>query len=144
MRTVVSAQCDSALKERLLPKISVMLSTVLLCVLACNLVHSADPSSSTSSWRRPSINTSLSERIRLAGAAAEVAVSQLGADGQFPASVGDYLGAGVLYELLADYDIASNGTTFKSALSEYFPLAEQLQNRQNFSDPSCVYQFQVV
>ncbi|KAJ7054563.1 hypothetical protein C8F01DRAFT_1088706 [Mycena amicta] len=112
-----------------------MLSTVLLCVLACNLVHSAAPSSSTSSWRRPSINTALSERIRLAGAAAEIAVAQLGA-----ASVGDYYGAGVFYELLANYDIASNGTSFKSALSEYFPLAEQLQNRQNFSDPSvCMF-----
>ncbi|KAJ7060318.1 hypothetical protein C8F01DRAFT_1084068 [Mycena amicta] len=116
-----------------------------------NRQNFSDPSS-TSSWRRPSINTSLSERIRLAGAAAEVAVSQLGADGQFlgiytvlirslvhemtSASVGDYYGAGVFYGLLANYDIASNGTSFKSALSEYFPLAEQLQNRQNFSDPS--------
>ncbi|KAJ7060312.1 hypothetical protein C8F01DRAFT_1142262 [Mycena amicta] len=116
-----------------------MLSTVLLCVLACNLVHSADPSSSTSSWRRPSINTSLSERIRLAAAAAEVSISQLDTDGQFLVPVGDYLAAGVFYGLLANYDIASNGTTFKSALSEYFPLTKELQNRQNFSDPTCVY-----
>ncbi|KAJ7323025.1 hypothetical protein DFH08DRAFT_712035, partial [Mycena albidolilacea] len=78
----------------------------------------------------PNITISLEDRINIAGAAIETAISKLGPDAQFD---GQSLGyAGQLYSQMAEFDIASNQTKYKDTLKEYFLKAPHRSS--NFSD----------
>ncbi|KAF8197699.1 hypothetical protein K438DRAFT_1584778, partial [Mycena galopus ATCC 62051] len=78
----------------------------------------------------PNITISLEDRINIAGAAIETAISKLGPDAQFD---GQSLGyAGQLYSQMAEFDIASNQTKYKATLKEYF--LKEPHRASNFSD----------
>ncbi|KAJ7115437.1 hypothetical protein C8R44DRAFT_880736 [Mycena epipterygia] len=81
-------------------------------------------------WRKPNISTSPADRISIASAAIDKARSSLGTDGQFDGE--DYIIAGNFYYQMAEFDIATNGTQYLDALTQYFPLAQE--NRGNFTD----------
>ncbi|KAF8166997.1 hypothetical protein K438DRAFT_2024936 [Mycena galopus ATCC 62051] len=84
----------------------------------------------SSSWRSPNITRSLVDRINIASAGIETAISKLGPDAQFD---GQSLGyAGQLYSQMAEFDIASNQTKYKDTLKEYFLKAPHRSS--NFSD----------
>ncbi|KAJ7908218.1 hypothetical protein B0H13DRAFT_2331620 [Mycena leptocephala] len=84
----------------------------------------------SSSWRRPNITISPADRISIADAAIEKAISMLGPDAQFD---GQSLGyAGQLYSQMAEFDIATNQTKYADTLKQYFLQAPHRQT--NFSD----------
>ncbi|KAF7337078.1 Glycoside hydrolase family 76 protein [Mycena venus] len=85
----------------------------------------------SSSWRNSQIALSQEERVGIAGAAVDVAVSMLNKDYQFGGLAWGV--PGDLYSQMADFDIASNQTKYKDTLTQlYFPHALTL--RANFSD----------
>ncbi|KAF7349912.1 Glycoside hydrolase family 76 protein [Mycena venus] len=82
------------------------------------------------SWNS-TITTSTEERVRLAGAALDVAIGKLGPDAQF---LNESFGVtGYLYSEMAQFDIATNQSKYEKTLAEYFPRVELLHS--NFSDP---------
>ncbi|KAJ6559786.1 hypothetical protein B0H19DRAFT_1260480 [Mycena capillaripes] len=84
------------------------------------------------SWRSPRISTSVEDRVDIAGAAVDMAVSKLDSDHQFDVQGLAWGVAGYFYSQMADFDIASNQTKYKDTLSQYFLRASTL--RANFSD----------
>ncbi|KAJ7479387.1 hypothetical protein B0H11DRAFT_2423567 [Mycena galericulata] len=82
-------------------------------------------------WRKPNITTSLANRVSIAGAALDMAISMLGSDAQFDSDGASWGNAGSLYSQMADYDIATNQNKYEASLKNYFLQASQLQN--NFS-----------
>ncbi|KAF8217946.1 hypothetical protein K438DRAFT_1556989, partial [Mycena galopus ATCC 62051] len=83
----------------------------------------------------PNITISLVDRINIAGAGIETAISKLGPDAQSIKlrDAGQSLGyAGQLYSQMAEFDIASNQTKYKDTLKEYFLKAPHRSS--NFSD----------
>ncbi|KAJ6506238.1 hypothetical protein C8R47DRAFT_1066389 [Mycena vitilis] len=84
----------------------------------------------------PAWNTSLTisteERVRLAGAALDVAIDRLNGDAQFEGE--PYGVTGALYSQMAQFDLITNQTKYESTLLRYFQLQESLN--KNFSDPS--------
>ncbi|KAJ6560643.1 hypothetical protein DFH09DRAFT_1279584 [Mycena vulgaris] len=84
-----------------------------------------------SSWRKPNITTSPTERVSIAGAAIDKAINSLGSDGQFTGE--DYIIAGNFYYQMAEFDVVTSGTKYRDALQRYFPLAQS--SRGNFTDP---------
>ncbi|KAJ7190663.1 hypothetical protein GGX14DRAFT_603883 [Mycena pura] len=88
----------------------------------------------SSSWRKPNITISLEDRISIASAAIETAISKLGPDAQFD---GQSLGyAGQLYSQMAEFDIATNQTKYEDTLKAFFLKAPHRSS--NFSDILCV------
>ncbi|KAF7349839.1 Glycoside hydrolase family 76 protein [Mycena venus] len=72
----------------------------------------------SSSWRKPNITTPWTERVRLAGAALDAALDQLGADGIFTDDQDDnYAATGNLYSQLALFDLATNQTKCCTCIS---------------------------
>ncbi|KAJ7310806.1 hypothetical protein DFH08DRAFT_1087998 [Mycena albidolilacea] len=82
------------------------------------------------SWNS-TISISTEERVRLAGAALDVAIDKLSADGLFDDE--GYGITGNLYSQMVDFDIATNQTKYQNVLEQYFQLQET--KRANFSDP---------
>lgn len=91
------------------------------------------------------MTASLSDRIHIANAGIELARSQLGAIPQFAgsppsllrcssyASAGSgYLDAAKFYGVMAEYDIATNGTQYEDDLEQLF--AQALSGHTNFSN----------
>ncbi|KAK0187579.1 hypothetical protein F5146DRAFT_1141005 [Armillaria mellea] len=91
------------------------------------------------SWRSPNITSSKDDRISIASAAIEKAVSMLQPDGQFggvfhsvssvvrPFQVSSdsaYLSANRLYAQMAEFDRLTNQTKYKQMLKQWFSLAE--------------------
>ncbi|KAJ7695420.1 hypothetical protein B0H17DRAFT_1198654 [Mycena rosella] len=102
--------------------------TLIFGFLCATLATAAQLVSPT--WRKPNITTSLADRVNIAGAALDKAISMLGKDDQF-----DGLAWGVasyFYSQIADFDIATNQTKYQDNLKGYFLQASQL--RSNFSD----------
>ncbi|KAJ6495444.1 hypothetical protein C8R45DRAFT_1095076 [Mycena sanguinolenta] len=84
----------------------------------------------SSAWRKPYITTSLTDRVRIAGAGVQKGISMLSADAQFD---GQSLGyAAQLYSQMAELDIVSNQTQYADTLKQYFSEAPHRQT--NFSD----------
>ncbi|KAJ7832726.1 hypothetical protein B0H13DRAFT_2370794 [Mycena leptocephala] len=80
--------------------------------------------------KKPNISMTTAERVTLAAAALDTGISRLNATAEF-----DGEAAGVaarLYAEMAEFDIATNQTTYQAVLEEYFPLAAT--GRTNFSD----------
>ncbi|KAJ6550008.1 hypothetical protein B0H19DRAFT_1160240 [Mycena capillaripes] len=84
----------------------------------------------SSAWNS-NISVSTADRIRLAGAALDVAIDRLSADGLFDDE--PYGIAGNLYSQMAQFDIATNQTEYATALAQYLQLQENMD--KNFSDP---------
>ncbi|KAJ7468986.1 hypothetical protein FB451DRAFT_1255438 [Mycena latifolia] len=82
------------------------------------------------SWRKPNITTSATERVSLADAALQLAITSLNSGAQFNGE--SYGIAGALYSQMAEFDLATNQTKYEKYLEQYFPLAQQ--TRANFSD----------
>ncbi|KAJ7275873.1 hypothetical protein C8J57DRAFT_1311898 [Mycena rebaudengoi] len=99
--------------------------------LLASIVLSTVAQVSPPSWRKSNITTPHAERVSIAVAATEKAISMVGPNGQFGNS---YAAAGNLYYQLAELDIATNQTRFQDALQHYFLVASEFQNRVNFSD----------
>ncbi|KAJ6544309.1 hypothetical protein B0H19DRAFT_999971 [Mycena capillaripes] len=97
----------------------------LLCTLISISAQLASPQ-----WRKPNITTTPTDRVSIAGAGIEKAMSMIQSDGQFAGEA--YIVAGIFYSQLADFDIATNQTLYQSVLQRYFVLAQA--NRANFSD----------
>ncbi|KAJ7619774.1 hypothetical protein DFH06DRAFT_1341863 [Mycena polygramma] len=79
-----------------------------------------------------SLTISIAERVRLTGAALDVAIDRLGGDAQFQGE--PYGVTGTLYSQMAQFDLITNQTKYQSALLRYFQLQDSLN--KNFSDPS--------
>ncbi|KAJ7479366.1 hypothetical protein B0H11DRAFT_1916367 [Mycena galericulata] len=101
-----------------------------LVVFSTWLTHSLCGSLTSSSWRKPNVTTSLTDRVNIAGAAVDKGISMLGSDAQFDGQPWGV--AGNFYSQMADYDIATNQTKYEASLKSYFLQASQLRN--NFSD----------
>ncbi|KAJ6495917.1 hypothetical protein DFH09DRAFT_1103649 [Mycena vulgaris] len=116
-----------------------MFSLLPLVVVSYFLLSCRAGQTSPSSWRaplsylsvrRPNVTMSPVDRMSIAGAAIEKAISMLGADAQFD---GQSLGyAGQLYSQMAEFDIATNQTKYANTLKQYFLQAPHKQT--NFSD----------
>jgi hypothetical protein len=96
------------------------------------------------------MKTSAAERIRLAGAAIDIAIDKLDGDGQFDctamfatircsftffvfqAKVDGVTGN--LYSQMAQFDIATNQTKYQDKLGQFLPFQERMNN--NFSNPT--------
>ncbi|KAJ7890200.1 hypothetical protein B0H14DRAFT_2561472 [Mycena olivaceomarginata] len=78
------------------------------------------------------ITTSTAERIRLAGAAIDVAIDKLDAEGQFDAKA--YGVTGNLYSQMAQFDIAADQTKYMDKLEQFLLFQERMNN--NFSNPT--------
>ncbi|KAK0476947.1 hypothetical protein IW261DRAFT_1635377 [Armillaria novae-zelandiae] len=76
------------------------------------------------SWKNPNITSSRDDRISIASAAIDEAVSMLQPDGQFKDSTFDIPGR--LYAQMAEFDRLTNQTTYKQTLKQYFVLAESI------------------
>ncbi|KAK0468939.1 hypothetical protein IW261DRAFT_1344744 [Armillaria novae-zelandiae] len=81
-------------------------------------------------WKNPNITLSKDERIAIASAALEKAVSMLQSNGQFNDSAYDTPGR--LYGQMAEFDRLTNQTTYKETLRQCFALAES--NNTGFSN----------
>ncbi|KAJ7917427.1 hypothetical protein B0H13DRAFT_2322371 [Mycena leptocephala] len=78
------------------------------------------------------MKTSAAERIRLAGAAIDIAIDKLDGDGQFDSKVDGVTGN--LYSQMAQFDIATNQTKYQDKLGQFLPFQERMNN--NFSNPT--------
>ncbi|KAJ6536171.1 hypothetical protein B0H19DRAFT_1182925 [Mycena capillaripes] len=88
------------------------------------------------SWNS-TILISTEERVRLAGAALDLAIEKLNADGLFDDE--GYGITGNLYSQMAEFDIATNQTKYQNVLEQYFQLQETKD--ANFSDPYVSHPF---
>ncbi|KAK7030949.1 hypothetical protein VNI00_013896 [Paramarasmius palmivorus] len=81
-------------------------------------------------WRKPEIVMSQEERIAIAKAGIEKALSLFVVDGQTqiaaPAPWKNYGAAGRLYALMAQFDLWTNQTMYKEQLLKYFAQSEEL------------------
>ncbi|KAK0237379.1 hypothetical protein EDD85DRAFT_1008566 [Armillaria nabsnona] len=75
-------------------------------------------------WKDPNITLSKDDRITIASAAIEKAVSMLQPNGQFSDSSFDI--PGKLYAQMAEFDRLTNQTTYKQTLKQCFVLAESI------------------
>ncbi|KAJ7276843.1 hypothetical protein C8J57DRAFT_1714067 [Mycena rebaudengoi] len=94
-------------------------------------------------WRKPNIITSAADLIRIAGAAVEQSISNIGADGQFTDDAngnhgtsgfgaGGLPGAGPFYGQMAEFDIAIGQRKYEDTMQKY--LARTQKTGRNFSD----------
>ncbi|KAJ6520988.1 hypothetical protein DFH09DRAFT_1287310 [Mycena vulgaris] len=83
------------------------------------------------SWRKPNVTTSITDRVTLAEAALEKAIGMLNSTTGLFDGVGPG-GAAFLYGEMAEFDLFTNQTKYGTTLQQYFPLAGA--GRTNFSD----------
>ncbi|KAK0487908.1 hypothetical protein IW261DRAFT_1450877 [Armillaria novae-zelandiae] len=81
------------------------------------------------SWRNPNITSSRDERITIASAAIEKAISMLNLNEQFNDSI--YAAEYTLYAQMADFDRLTNQTKYKQTLKQCFALAESYESPLN-------------
>ncbi|PBK61062.1 hypothetical protein ARMSODRAFT_1025971 [Armillaria solidipes] len=81
-------------------------------------------------WKNPNITSSKDERIDIASAALEKAVSMLQPNGQFNDSAYDTPGR--LYGQMAEFDRLTNQTKYKQTLQQCFALAESPNYMLNY------------
>ncbi|KAF7358052.1 Glycoside hydrolase family 76 protein [Mycena venus] len=105
-----------------------LLLSLAIVLLLTRVYVSAQVASSA--WNL-NISTSTTDRVRLAGAALDVAIDRLSADGLFDDE--PYGVAGNLFSQMAQFDIATNQTKYATALAQYLKLQENMD--KNFSDP---------
>ncbi|KAI3605511.1 glycoside hydrolase family 76 protein [Moniliophthora roreri] len=83
--------------------------------------------SPSSSWRKPYLSITPEERIQIAAAALDKAVSMLDSRGQFSDTIGGNYGlAGNMASQMAMFDRATNQTKYKDKLTELFPKAQEV------------------
>ncbi|PBK60893.1 hypothetical protein ARMSODRAFT_897477 [Armillaria solidipes] len=101
-----------------------MLPLLLVWMLVVHFItlSSAQNLMPSSSWKDPNITSSKDERISIASAALEKAVSMLQSNGQFNDST--YETPGRLYAQMAEFDRLTNQTKYKDILKRYFAEAE--------------------
>ncbi|KAK0468910.1 hypothetical protein IW261DRAFT_1516923 [Armillaria novae-zelandiae] len=78
----------------------------------------------STSWKNPNITLSRQDRIAIASAAIDKAVSMLQPNGQFNDSAFDIPGR--LYAQMAEFDRLTNKTMYKQTLKQCFVLAESI------------------
>ncbi|KAJ7276770.1 hypothetical protein C8J57DRAFT_1714017 [Mycena rebaudengoi] len=90
-------------------------------------------------WRKPNITTSAADRIRIAGAAVEQSLGNIGADGDFTDDQhGDHAtdgldGASPFYGQMAEFDIATGQRRYEDTIQKYLARTQETA-RFNFSD----------
>ncbi|KAJ7769010.1 hypothetical protein B0H16DRAFT_1518905 [Mycena metata] len=77
----------------------------------------------SSFWRKPNVTVSRTDRVSLAEAALQKAITFLDTTAQFSDAADTYGTAGVLYSQLAEFDLATNQTKYADTLEQYFSLA---------------------
>ncbi|KAJ7493806.1 hypothetical protein FB451DRAFT_1491225 [Mycena latifolia] len=93
-------------------------------LLALHALH-AEAQQASLSWRKPTLATSREGRINITGAGLQTTVSLLDSTAQF---LGESYGvAGSFYSQLAEFDFATNETTYRDTLLQYFRLASEHQ-----------------
>ncbi|PBK84200.1 hypothetical protein ARMGADRAFT_974338 [Armillaria gallica] len=97
---------------------------VWLLVVHCMALGAAQDLTPSISWKNPNITSSKDDRINIASAAIEKAVSMLQSDGQFNDS--KRVTAGRLYAQMAELDRLTNQTKYKQTLKQCFALAESV------------------
>ncbi|KAF7288782.1 Glycoside hydrolase family 76 protein [Mycena indigotica] len=89
------------------------------------------------SWRKPSITTSLTDRISLAQGAISQAISQLDSTNfMFPDPAHSYPRSGTLYSQLAEFDQLTNQSRYAADLGGYYGSAQTVLDNmgmKNFS-----------
>ncbi|KAJ4490758.1 hypothetical protein J3R30DRAFT_3424878 [Lentinula aciculospora] len=99
-----------------------------LCIgiASCYTSVFAQTLSIPTSWRKPSIATSLSDRVQTAAAAIENVMSMSNtSQGLFSVLANVSFGtSATFYWQLAEFDLVTNGSTYEDAVANYFPLAE--------------------
>ncbi|KAK0229428.1 hypothetical protein EDD85DRAFT_957170 [Armillaria nabsnona] len=103
-----------------------MLHFILVWMLLVPFIRSGSAQDLTPStlWKKPNITLSKDERIAIASAALEKAVSMLEPNGQFNDSAYDTPGR--LYGQMAEFDRLMNQTKYKQTLRQCFALAESI------------------
>ncbi|PBK61067.1 hypothetical protein ARMSODRAFT_944313 [Armillaria solidipes] len=103
-----------------------MLPFILVWMLLVHFTRSGGAQDLTPStlWKNPNITSSKDDRIRIASAAIDKAVSMLQLNGQFNDSTYDIPGR--LYAQMAEFDRLTNGTKYKQTLKQCFVLAESI------------------
>ncbi|KAJ7500040.1 hypothetical protein FB451DRAFT_1549486 [Mycena latifolia] len=97
--------------------------------LTLHALH-AEAQQASLSWRKPTLATSREGRISIAGAGLQTTVNLLDSTAQFPGE--SYGVAGSFYSQLAEFDFATNESTYRDNLTQYFLLASEHQ-AVNFS-----------
>ncbi|KAJ7859919.1 hypothetical protein B0H13DRAFT_1901225 [Mycena leptocephala] len=125
------------------------MSFLLAFILYCTL-YSASAQLVPQPWRQPNITASVAQRVDVARNALNEAIDNLGSDAQFDGKslldvspiVSDLVtaltevgqiswSAGSLYAQMAEFDIATNQTTYEENLKTYFELVQA--RHANFS-----------
>ncbi|KAK7023262.1 glycosyl hydrolase family 76-domain-containing protein [Favolaschia claudopus] len=76
------------------------------------------------SWRKPNITVSPADRVSLAEAAIQEAITFIDTtNGLFPDPENSYGGSGAFYSQLVEFDMATNQTQYESLVEQYFFLA---------------------
>ncbi|KAJ7055700.1 hypothetical protein C8F01DRAFT_1157357 [Mycena amicta] len=100
-----------------------MLPFLLFILVAAVVEAASDPL--LGSWRKPNITTSLQDRVSLAQAAINEAVSQLDATNSMFTDPGDtYSISGALYSQLAEFDQLMNQSNYVADLEGYYASAK--------------------
>ncbi|KAK0445657.1 uncharacterized protein EV420DRAFT_1572096 [Desarmillaria tabescens] len=105
-----------------------MQSLLLVRMLVALFIASSAAQDFTPSiyWKNPNITSSKDDRISIASAALEKAVSMLQPNGQFNDTT--YETAGRLYAQMAELDRLTNQTKYKQTLKQCFALAESVRS----------------
>ncbi|KAJ6489088.1 hypothetical protein C8R45DRAFT_1143600 [Mycena sanguinolenta] len=84
-----------------------------------------------SSWRKPNITTSLADRVSIAQAALDRAISGISPDNQYDGAPWGI--TGLLFSQLADFDRITNQTMYHNKVTQLFATAAGVGGRTNFS-----------
>ncbi|KAJ6491914.1 hypothetical protein C8R45DRAFT_1095984 [Mycena sanguinolenta] len=103
-----------------------------LTVLVLSSGLSSASSLVLSSWRKPNITTSLADRVSIAQAALDRAISGLSPDNNYDGAPWGI--TGLLFSQLADFDRITNQTMYHDKLTQLFAAAAGVGGRTNFSD----------
>ncbi|KAK7030960.1 hypothetical protein VNI00_013907 [Paramarasmius palmivorus] len=79
----------------------------------------------SSSWKNPTITLSQGDRVAIARDGIQQTIAALGNNGQFDDSF--YGTPGRFYSQMAEYDLATNQSTYKDQLLQYFAKAQVVQ-----------------
>ncbi|KAJ7796986.1 hypothetical protein B0H14DRAFT_3143605, partial [Mycena olivaceomarginata] len=85
----------------------------------------------SSLWRKPNVTMSRADRVSVAEAALEKAITFLDTSNALFPDPGDSYGvSGAFYSQLAEFDLATNQTKYADTLQQYFSLASTTLSQQ--------------
>uniref|UniRef100_A0A0W0GEH2 Glycoside hydrolase family 76 protein n=1 Tax=Moniliophthora roreri TaxID=221103 RepID=A0A0W0GEH2_MONRR len=101
------------------------LCLLIVCFLPARYSATAQDFVSSTLWQNPAITVSPEDRVKIARDGIERTIVMLGTNGQFNDSF--YGTPARLFSQMAEFDLATNQTTYKDQLLQYFQQAQGVQ-----------------